>query len=59
MGANIVSSVTHMGDRPHLDKLIGAVKVLLDEYVNGQVDEVHIFYTTFINTWPLRISASG
>src|SRR5581483_9331473 len=50
MGANIVSSVTHMGDRPQLDKLIGSVKVLLDEYVNGQVDEVHIFYTTFINT---------
>jgi F-type H+-transporting ATPase subunit gamma len=50
MGANIVSSVTHMGDRPQLDKLIGAVKVLLDEYVNGRVDEVHVFYTTFINT---------
>ena len=50
MGANIVSSVTHMGDRPHLDRLIGAVKVLLDEYVDGRVDEVHVFYTTFINT---------
>ncbi|MEO8675823.1 MAG: F0F1 ATP synthase subunit gamma [Casimicrobiaceae bacterium] len=50
LGANIVSSVTHMGDRPQLDKLIGSVKVLLDEYVQGQVDEVHVFYTTFINT---------
>ncbi|MDQ6618604.1 MAG: F0F1 ATP synthase subunit gamma [Pseudomonadota bacterium] len=50
MGANIVSSVTHMGDRPHIDRLIGAVKVLLDEYVDGRVDEVHLFYTTFVNT---------
>ncbi len=50
MGANVVSSVVHMGDRPQLDRLIGAVKVLLDKYVDGAVDEVHIFFTTFINT---------
>jgi F-type H+-transporting ATPase subunit gamma len=50
MGANVVSSVVQMGDRPQLDRLIGAVKVVLDEYVNGRVDEVHVFYTTFINT---------
>jgi len=50
MGANIVSSAVQLGDRPHIDRLIGAVKVLLDEYVEGRVDEVHIFYTTFINT---------
>src|SRR5512141_2475640 len=50
MGANIVSSVVQLGDRPQLDRLVGAVKVLLDEYVQGRVDEVHIFFTTFINT---------
>ncbi len=50
MGANVVSSVVQMGDRPHLERLIGAVKVLLDKYVDGTVDEVHIFFTTFINT---------
>jgi F-type H+-transporting ATPase subunit gamma len=50
LGANIVSSVTHMGDRPQLDRLIGGVKVLMDAYVDGRVDEVHVFYTTFINT---------
>ncbi len=50
MGANVVSSVVQLGDRPQLDRLVGAVKVLLDEYVQGRVDEVHIFFTTFINT---------
>jgi F-type H+-transporting ATPase subunit gamma len=50
LGANIVSQVVQLGDRPRLDRIVGPVKVLLDEYVNGAIDEVHIFFTTFINT---------
>jgi F-type H+-transporting ATPase subunit gamma len=50
LGANIVSSAVQLGDRPHLGKLVGPVKVLVDEYIAGKVDEIHIFYTTFINT---------
>ena len=50
LGANVVSQVVQLGDRPRLDRIVGPVKVLLDEYVNGSIDEVHIFFTTFINT---------
>lgn len=50
LGANVVSHAVQLGDRPHLDKLVGPVKVLLDKYVEGMVDEVHVFFTTFINT---------
>ena len=50
MGANVVASVVQLGDRPHLDRLVGAVKTLIDEYIAGTVDEVHIYSTTFINT---------
>ncbi len=50
MGANVVASAVQLGDRPHLDRLVGPVKVLLDDYVAGTIDEVHIFFTTFINT---------
>jgi F-type H+-transporting ATPase subunit gamma len=50
MGANIVSSTVHLGDRPHLEKLVGPMKVLLDEYLEGKIDEIHIYYTTFVNT---------
>jgi F-type H+-transporting ATPase subunit gamma len=50
MGANIVSSVVQLGDRPHLDRIVGPVKVLFDKFADGEVDEVHIFFTTFINT---------
>jgi F-type H+-transporting ATPase subunit gamma len=50
MGANVLASAVQLGDRPHLDRLVGPVKTLIDEYVAGKVDEVHIYFTTFRNT---------
>jgi F-type H+-transporting ATPase subunit gamma len=48
--ANIISQVTNLGDRPHLDKIIGPVKVQLDAYLDGKIDELHIVATRFENT---------
>jgi len=48
--AQVVSQVTQLGDTPHLEKLIGAIKVQLDAYENGEVDAVYLAYTKFINT---------
>jgi F-type H+-transporting ATPase subunit gamma len=50
LGAKVVSHVTALGDTPHLDKLIGPVKVQLDAYSRGELDSVHLVYTRFINT---------
>ena len=50
VGAKVVSHATHLGDTPHLDKLIGPVKVLLDAYARGEVGAVYLCYTKFINT---------
>ena len=50
VGARVVSHVTQLGDTPHLDKLIGPVKVLLDAYAKGEVNAVYLCYTRFINT---------
>jgi F-type H+-transporting ATPase subunit gamma len=50
LGASVVSHVEQLGDRPHLDRMVGPVKVLLDKYVDGTIDELHVFFTTFINT---------
>jgi F-type H+-transporting ATPase subunit gamma len=50
IGAKVVSSVTGLGDTPHLEKLIGPVKVLLDAYTEGRVNAVYVCYTKFINT---------
>ncbi|MBS0313807.1 MAG: F0F1 ATP synthase subunit gamma [Proteobacteria bacterium] len=50
MGAHVVSHVIGLSDTPHLDRLIGAVKVQLDAYEKGEVDSVYLAYTKFINT---------
>ena len=50
VGAKVVSHITHLGDKPHLDKLIGPVKVLLDAYVKGEVSAVYVCYNKFVST---------
>ncbi|MDA7418856.1 F0F1 ATP synthase subunit gamma [Xenophilus arseniciresistens] len=50
IGAKVVSHATQLGDTPHLDKLIGPVKVLLDAYAEGKINAVYLSYTKFINT---------
>jgi F-type H+-transporting ATPase subunit gamma len=46
----VVSHAVALGDQPHLDRLIGPIKVLLDLYAAGEIDEVHLAFTRFINT---------
>jgi F-type H+-transporting ATPase subunit gamma len=50
IGAKVVSHVVQIGDAPPLDRLVGPVKVILDAFVAGEVDSVHLCYTRFINT---------
>jgi F-type H+-transporting ATPase subunit gamma len=50
VGAKVISHVTQLGDKPHLDKLIGPVKVMLDAYSEGKIGTVYLCYTRFINT---------
>jgi F-type H+-transporting ATPase subunit gamma len=50
MGGKVVSQVVNYGDRPALDRLIGPVKMLIDGYLEGRLDEVHIFSSRFVNT---------
>ena len=50
IGAKVISHVVQLGDAPPLDRLIGPVKVMLDAFVAGEVDSVHLCYTRFINT---------
>jgi F-type H+-transporting ATPase subunit gamma len=50
IGAQVVSHATQLGDTPHLERLIGPVKVLLDQYAEGKLNAVYIAYTRFVNT---------
>jgi F-type H+-transporting ATPase subunit gamma len=49
-GAKIVAQATHLGDTPHLEALIGPLKVQLDAFTAGEVDAVYLCYNKFINT---------
>jgi F-type H+-transporting ATPase subunit gamma len=50
VGANVKSHITGLGDVPHLENLIGTIKVMLDAYEAGEIDQLYISYTKFINT---------
>jgi len=50
LGANIISEVSGLGDRPRLEQIIGAVKIMLDGYIADRFDRVVLYYTKFVNT---------
>ena len=50
LGANVVANVVQLGDRPQMEKLIGAIKIMLDGYTSDRFDRLMVFYTRFINT---------
>lgn len=50
LGANVVSQLVSIGDAPHMEKLIGPVKIMLDAYMEGRIDALYIVYNRFINT---------
>ena len=50
IGAKVRSHLTGLGDTPHIEKLIGAVKLMLDAYIAGEIDSIHISYNRFVNT---------
>jgi F-type H+-transporting ATPase subunit gamma len=50
LGANILSQAVQLGDYPHMDRLIGAVKVMLDGYMSDRFDRLMIAYNRFVNT---------
>ncbi|MHB1175333.1 MAG: F0F1 ATP synthase subunit gamma [Sulfuriferula sp.] len=50
MGANVVSHAITLGDTPHMERLIGPVKVMLDAYMEGKIDTLYVVYNRFVNT---------
>jgi F-type H+-transporting ATPase subunit gamma len=53
---DMLASVTHIGDVPHLDQLVGVIKVMLDAYTAGSLDKVFLVYNGFVNTMTQRAS---
>ncbi len=51
---NLAASVTHLGEKPHVEQLVGVIKVMLDGYSEGRLDRVMLCYNDFINTMTQR-----
>jgi len=49
-GGNVVATVSDLGDTPHIEDLIGTIKVVLDKFDEGEIDEVHLASNAFVNT---------
>ena len=50
LGANTLGQVSQLGDTPHLEDIIGIIKIMLDAYQEGKIDELHVGYNEFVNT---------
>jgi F-type H+-transporting ATPase subunit gamma len=54
LGGNIIAQASHLGDTPHLDQILGPVRVMLDAYDNGQIDQLLLVYNHFVSTMAQR-----
>jgi len=50
LGGNVVGTATHLGDRPHVNDLIGAIKLMLDSYSDGAIDRLFLVHNEFVST---------
>lgn len=50
IGVNLVSQEVQLGDKPNLERLIGAIKVQVDDFINGKIDAVYLATNRFVNT---------
>jgi F-type H+-transporting ATPase subunit gamma len=50
INANIIGQVAKLGDTPHLEDIIGVIKLMLDAYDEGKIDALYVMYNKFVNT---------
>ncbi len=50
LGGNVVGTATHLGDKPQVNDLIGAIKIVLDSYSDGNIDRVFLVHNEFVST---------
>jgi len=54
VGGKVVAQNSQLGDKPHLDQLLGSIKVLTDAYREGRIDRLYLASTQFVNTMTQR-----
>lgn len=51
---NMAGQVSKLGDTPHLQDIVGIIKIMLDAYEQGTIDELYVVYNEFVNTMTQR-----
>jgi F-type H+-transporting ATPase subunit gamma len=54
LNVNLVGQVSKLGDAPHLHDIIGVIKIMLDAYVAGKIDQLYVISNEFVNTMTQR-----
>ena len=49
MGGNVVGTATHLGDRPAVNDLIGAITIMLNAYEEGTIDRLFLVHNVFVS----------
>lgn len=50
LGGNVVGTASHLGDKPHVNDLIGSIKIMLDAYTEGKIDRLYLVHNEFVST---------
>ncbi len=58
VGGRVLAQTTHLGDTPHVENLIGSVKVMLDAYRDGNIDRLYLVNNVFVNTMSQKPTVS-
>ncbi|NEX21365.1 F0F1 ATP synthase subunit gamma [Thiorhodococcus mannitoliphagus] len=53
-GGDVKAQATQLGDKPHIEDLIGTVKVMLDAFESGEIDAIYVVSNEFVNTMTQR-----
>ncbi|MDD1619811.1 MAG: F0F1 ATP synthase subunit gamma [Methylococcaceae bacterium] len=51
---NLVGQVSKLGDAPHPHDIVGVIKIMLDAYEAGRIDQLYVVSNEFVNTMTQR-----
>jgi F-type H+-transporting ATPase subunit gamma len=49
LGGNVVGTASHLGDKPHINDLIGSIKIMLDAYSEGKIDRLFLLHNEYVS----------
>jgi F-type H+-transporting ATPase subunit gamma len=49
IGGNVLGTATHLGDRPAVNDLLGSIRVMLDAYGEGRIDQLFLAHNVYVS----------